>query len=278
MAEAMRVKISRSDLLGQTVFVLVHFYGAVPDQGRKTLQSRVMELAQEAADAAIQYLLKQGGLLKPAGEKTTSAQREVERGHEDWTDNVKAHAKDHELAIPPVCYVSEPITEQDVIGLFHEFAAFGLFPGLKILATSARQTYDSYVQFRCRDADLEPIRYSDKNPLGLSTDILGLDEKEFTTRGLTLEFKNNLEGLIENIENQQKKKAFSHIHICVCWGMVSAKQQSYACDPITEASLHERHYPGVTHILRKDGESHVNQVIMLEDIVKRIKAGHIALK
>jgi hypothetical protein len=97
MAEAMRVKISRSDLLGQSVFVLVHFCRAVPDQGRKTLQSPVMELAQEAADAAIQYLLKQGGLLKPAGEKTTSAQREVERGHEDWTDNVKAHAKDHEL-------------------------------------------------------------------------------------------------------------------------------------------------------------------------------------
>ncbi|MBV9105552.1 MAG: hypothetical protein JO313_05960 [Verrucomicrobia bacterium] len=217
MAEAIRVKISRSDLLGQSVFVLVHFYGEVPDQGRKTLQSRVMELAQKAADPAIQYLLKHSGLLKPAGEKTTAAQREVERGHEDWTDNVKAHAKDHELAIPP------------------------------------------------------------KNPLGLSTDILGLDDKEFITRGLTMEFKNNLEGLIEDIENQQKK-AFAHIHICVCWGMLSAKQQSYACDPITEASLHERHYPGVTHILRKDGESHVIQVIMLEDIVKRMKAGQVALK
>ena len=64
MAEAMRVKISRSDLLGQSVFVLVHFYRAVPDQGRKTLQSKVRELAQEAADAAIQYLLKQGGLIQ----------------------------------------------------------------------------------------------------------------------------------------------------------------------------------------------------------------------
>jgi hypothetical protein len=277
MAETVRVKISRSDLVGQNVFVLVHFYNALPDQGRKTLQSKIMELAQEAADAAIQYLLQQGGLLKPAGEKTTSAQRAVERNHEEWIDNVKQHAKDSELSIPPVSYISTPMTEQDVVGLFHQLSALGMFPGLRVYATSAAHTYDCYVMFKCKEQDLGRIRYSDTNPLGLSSDILAPDEKEFSTRGLTLEFKNNIEGLIDDMENQTKRKAFGHIHICVCWGKIADRHRWYTCDQITETNLHERHYPGVTHILRKDGEGHVIQVIMLEDIINRVKAGHVRL-
>jgi hypothetical protein len=256
----------------------VHFDEAKPDQGRKTLQSQLMDLAQQAADAATQYLLKQSNLLKPAGEKTTAAQREVERNHEDWVDNVKDHAKVNPLAIPPVSYVSAPLTEQDVVGLFHQFSALGLFPGMKILATSAAHTYDCYIQFE-RKADIDSLRYHavDKNPLGLSTDVLGPDDTKYVTKGLTLEFKNNLEGLIEDVENESKRKTFSHIDICVCWGAIDSQHRSYQLTGIDEANLHERRYPGITHLLRKDGESHVVQVIMLEHIVQQITAGHITL-
>jgi len=173
IADSIRIQVSRSDFTGQQVFVLIHFEKARPDQGRKTLQTRIMELAQLAADDAVQYLLKQTGLLKPAGEKTTAAQRAVEKNHEDWVDNVKEHAKSNPLSIPPVSYVSAPITEQDVVGIFNQFSALGLFPGLRIFATSGQHTYDCYVQFECRDG-LEQLRYRsiDDNPLGLSTDVL----------------------------------------------------------------------------------------------------------
>jgi hypothetical protein len=191
MAESIRIVASRSDLLAQNIFVLVHFDKAKPDQGRKTLQSRLMELAQIIADDAVQYLLRQGGLLKPAGEKTTSAQRAVEKSHEDWVDNVKANAKDNPLSIAPLCYVSTPITEQDVVGLFHQFAALGLFAGLKILATSAAHTYDCYAQFDCKQG-VERLRYTEHNPLGLSADIFGVGDPHFSTKGLTLEFKKRL--------------------------------------------------------------------------------------
>jgi hypothetical protein len=46
---------------------------------------------------------------------------------------------------------------------------------------------------------------------------------------------------------------------------------------IDEGNLHERRYPGITHLLRKDDESHVIQMVMLESIVKKIAAGHIRL-
>jgi hypothetical protein len=278
IAENIRIHISRSEFTGQHVFVLVHFDKAPPDQGRKTLQTHVMELAQLVADDAVQYLLKQTSLLKPAGEKTTAAQRAVEKGHEDWVDNVKAHAKENPLSIPPVSYVSTPITEQDVVGIFNQFSALGLFPGLKIFATSGQQTYDCYVQFECKGG-LESLRYGgiDDKPLGLSTDILSIEDKHFSTKSLTLEFKNNLEGLIANLESESSKKAFHHIDICVCWGPLEEQQRSYTLAPITEANLHERRYPGVTHVLRKDPETHVIQVIMLEDIARRIAAGQIRL-
>ena len=114
-------------------------------------------------------------------------------------------------------------------------------------------------------------------PYRLEITIDGLDEDEFATKGLTLEFKNNLEGVIDDINNPNKRKSFHHIDICVCWGQIVPEHRWYALDLITEANLHERQYPGVTHVLRKDGESHVIQVIMLEEIVRRIDAGQMYL-
>jgi len=115
------------------------------------------------------------------------------------------------------------------------------------------------------------------NPLGLSTDVLGPGEARFVTKGLTLEFKNNLEGLIADIENPARKKTFSKIDISVCWSRVDKQHRSYQLTEINEGNIHERRYPGITHLLRKDGESHVIQVIMLEQVVKQIAAGHIRL-
>jgi len=277
-SESISVKTSRSEYLASNVFVLVHFDKASLDQGRKALQPRIMDLAQKIADDAIQYLLRQGTFLKPAGEKTTGAQRAIEKGHEDWVDNVKANAKANPLSLPPVCYTSAPITEQDVIGIFNQLAALGVFPGLKILATSASRTYDCYVQFNCRE-DLDRLRYHgiDNNPLGLSLDTFGAAETHFSTKGLTLEFKNNLEGLLGNLGSQSSSKAFRNIDICVCWGSLEEKHRWYTLEPITETNLHVRHFPGVTHVLRKDGEAQVIQVIVLEDIVKRIQAGQVRL-
>jgi hypothetical protein len=122
------------------------------------------------------------------------------------------------------------------------------------------------------------LRYNDQNPLGLSTDIFGVVDRHFSTKGLTLEFKNNLEGLIDNLENPASKKAFHNIHICVCWGSIETQHRWYTLDAITEANLHERHYPGITHVLRRDGENHNIQVVMLEEIVKLFSTGQIVLE
>jgi transcriptional regulator with XRE-family HTH domain len=279
LADVTAIKATKWAYLAEQTFVLVHFEKAKPDRGRKTLQSEFMQVAQSAANAAIRYLADQNSFLKQAGEKSTSAQRQVELDHDDWVYNVKTHARSKPMALSPIAYASEPLTEQDVVGLFHQLCAIGLFPGIKIFATSSQHTYDCYVQFECKD-NLGRLRYKSikDNPLGLSSDVFGPEEAKFHTPGLTLEFKNSLEGLISDLENPSKSKTFPAVDILVCWSAIGEKHRHYELTPIDESNLETRRYPGVTHTLRKDGEtSHTIQVIMLEHIVQHIATGHIKL-
>lgn len=44
---------------------------------------------------------------------------------------------------------------------------------------------------------------------------------------------------------------------------------------IGEANLDERKFPGITHLLRHNGDSHAVSVMMLETVVSMIRAGTI---
>ena len=145
-----------------------------------------------------------------------------------------------------------------------------------MFATSQIKTYDCLTHYDAPSESLG-IRYasSSENPLGVSPFILG-DHPRFQTGLLTLEFKNNLDGLIDELDGETPKK-FSNINICVCWGTVGTSFKGYQLEEVTPYNIDERQYPGVTHLLRKDGEGHVIQVIMLTKVVDIIKAGNLKL-
>jgi hypothetical protein len=271
LADTIKIEATRYTNLAPSLFILVHFIGAKPDQGRKTLQDEVMDLAKDAADRAFQYLMKQQSFLKPRGDAPTPDQREIEKNHEDWIFNVKTHERNSPLIIPPVTYQSEPLAEQDVIGLFHQLSAHNIFPGIRVFATSQIKTYDSLVKFEC-SVDNENLRYCsvDENPLEVSDYILG-DKGTFSTRYLTLEFKNNLDGLIGDLVGKaDPTKDFSHVDICVCWRAVADNFPGFTLEEINNENIEERRYPGTTHLLRRDGYRHVVQVIMLERVVEMV--------
>ena len=277
LADRFEIDASRFETFSRNVMVIVHFDDAKPDQGRKTLQDEVLELAKRAANRAVQYLAKQRELLKSPGEAPTPEQREVEKDHDDWVYNVRAHAKESPLHIPPISYLSEPLTEQDVVGLFHQLSALGVFPGIRIFATSQIATYDCLLHFDC-PVGTSGLRYHavDKDPLGLSPYVLG-DGEKFSTRHQTIEFKNNLDALIEELGGETRKN-YGHMDVCVCWGTVSPKFAGYQLTEINEANLDRRALPGVTHLLERDGDTHVVQVIMLKTIIDMIKAGSVCIK
>ncbi len=279
LADIFDIEASRFETLSRNILVIVHFDNAKPDQGRKTLQDEVLDLAKKAADRAVQYLAKQRELLRAPGESPTPEQRQIEQNHDDWIFNVKTHARSFPLHLPPATFVSIPLTEQDVVGLFHQLSALSAFPGIKIYATSQSHTYDCLVRYDC-PRDTEGLKYADteteRYPLGLSPYILG-EHNSFSTGDITLEFKNNLDGLIVDMDTEGTAKNFSHINICVCWSTVDDNFKGYALEEITEANLDERQYPGVTHTLRRDGDSHVIQIIMLKRIIDMIQAGSMQL-
>lgn len=277
VADKFEIEATRYETFSRNVLVLVHFDNAKPDQGRKTVQDEVSDLARRAADRAVQYLAKQRELLKPAGEAPTPGQREVERNHGDWVYNVREHAKRSPLHIPPLTFVSEPLTEQDVVGLFHQLTTLGLFAGIRIFATSQVATYDCLVEFDC-PADAPGLRYVsvDECPLGVSPYVLG-SSKRFSTRPQTLEFKNNLDGLVDELGRAETRKSYGHIDVCVCWSTVSDKFEGYQLSEITEGNIDRRGLPGVTHLLERDGESHVIQIIMLKNVIDMIKSGNLEI-
>jgi hypothetical protein len=267
LADMFELKVSRFEALSKNMLVVVHFEGARPDQGRKTLQDDVLALAQSIGDATVQYLANQRKFLKAPGEASSPGQREVEREHQDWLLNVRMHATTRPLHLPQVNYRSEPLTEQDVIGLFHELAALGIFPGLEVFATSQSRTYDSLVRYSCA-TNCPGVRFISraKNPLGVSPYVLG-DTAKFETKHLTLEFKNNLDGLIGDFGGDSKKE-FGHIDICVAWGLIDEQIPGFLVEPITTNNVDERKYPGCTHLLRREGDSHVIQVTLLQEVAK----------
>ena len=274
LADTFPIGATRYETFSRNVLVVVHFDNARPDQGRKTVQDDVLDTAKSAANRAVQYLAQQRSFLRAMGETPSAQQREVELNKQDWEFNVRRHQERSPLYIPPVTYESEPLTEQDVVGLFHQLCALGVFPGIRILATSQSKTYDSLVFFRC-DSNERGLRASESS-LGLAPSVLG-DADTFRTGVLTLEYKNNLDSLIDDIDDENRPKQYQHIDICVCWGTVQESFDGYELKPVDATNLDQRRYPGTTHLLQRDGEAHTIEVIMLSTLRALVESGDLPL-
>ena len=274
LADLFPINATRYETFSRNVLVVVHFDNAQPDQGRKTVQDEVLDTAKSAANRAVQYLADQRPFLRATGETPSAQQREVERNKQDWEFNVRLHHERNPLHIPPVAYESEPLTEQDVVGLFHQLCSLGVIPGIHFLATSQSQTYDSVIFFRCNSKE-RGLQVSE-SPLGLVPSVLGNGDS-FSTRNLTLEFKNNLDSLIADIDDDNRPKQYQHIDICVCWGAVQDSFAGYELNPVGRINLDQRRYPGTTHLLQRDGDTHVIEVMMLRSLRELVESGELSL-
>jgi hypothetical protein len=81
---------------------------------------------------------------------------------------------------------------------------------------------------------------------------------------------------LEDVEGESPKE-FGNVDICVCWGKVGTQFKGYELEPITESNLDERKFPGVTHLLRRDGDIHVVSVVMLQTITEMISSGKLSV-
>ena len=161
------------------------------------------------------------------------------------------------------------------MGLFHQLCAVGVFAGAKIYATSQSQTYDCLMEYDC-SVDKPGVFYDrDTYPLGVSSYVLGA-AGTFNTRPLTVEFKNNLDGLIDDLDGEGRKQ-FAKIDMCVCWSIIDDALRGYELERITENNMARRPFPGVTHLLSRDGHPNPMAVVMLKTVTEMIGSGQIEI-
>ncbi|GEM_PF-4251463 len=83
--------------------------------------------------------------------------------------------------------------------------------------------------------------------------------------------------MIGEISEETSPKDFRHIDICVCWSILNEEFRGFILDEVGQYNIDERKYPGITHLLRRDGDSHVIQVIVLRKVIEMIRTGRIII-
>ena len=259
-------RLSRYTYSQNTVHVLLHVEGAVPDIGRKGFDESVEGLGQLLAKELVEHeLQKWSGFLR-----SEVSDRHSEAALEDW----KFASRTHESRSPlprwrgtSLSITSTPEREQDVIALFHELLGARAILGYEVLSTSQHAKYDSLMRVKLRQEDEVRAIYS------VDSCVWGVAEHH--AQGLTrdavieaVEYKLSLLGLIGDFRSGSK--TFPDLRLVIAW-TVGEDFDEHASDYdlvklVFPGDLELRRYPGQTHELRSGIEDGVLPVILLDEL------------
>ena len=260
------------------VHFLIHFDNYTPDLGRKGFAKPLVDFAKDVSRAIVQFRVTR---VRDAMKRDSGATPDLARemALDQWKEEMLAHEITSPLALEnehffaprrKISITSEPTREQDVIALFHELVSGGVIRGLEILSTNERFTYDGLFRIDF-SGDRDLYEYADmSNPLGVSNDVL--DEMHGKrTKPKVLEYKYSLDGLVADIQNQDKN--MNDIDLCVCWDVGDEWSQHYAITTLlTPENVHQRQYHGATHVLQDpDSRARLCDLIMLKDLIGLLK-------
>ncbi|MFM5559200.1 hypothetical protein [Aeromonas rivipollensis] len=248
--------------------IIVHFKDADPDLGRKGFQPELKEAAEKVSVAIVNRFKKWKKLLKSDSGVKPDITKEIEL-HE-WVKAQESHAEKHPLIltnknffapINEISITSEPQSEQDVIVLFNQLIAGGVIRGINLLATSQVKQYDCVYKYVVKEPFENHVFDKENNPLGV-------EELHFNSEHISppkiLEYKYNLDALIQEFENEYKNE--KDIHLAVAWEMGSEWQKNYEAISLLDLdNLHQRDFHGLTHIL--DSGTTRFHVVVLKELI-----------
>lgn len=256
----------------QITHIVVHF-NAEPDLGRKGFQPEHTAVAERLSTAAVAAFRRYFDRLlrKNTGAPALLQQMKLSQ----WIDEQRQHEKAFPLVIAgkglfapqyELPIRSIPIVEQDVVALFNQMLSSGIVRGIQLLSSSQFNQYDGLFRFRMEPPFDLFIRTID-NPLGVdSQNFAGLDSTIESPVGV-LEYKYNLDALIEEIDNGTKNA--DEVKLAVCWTLGTKwKSHFTVLSYLDNDNLHHREFHGVTHHFSHavSGLSAFS-VIVLEDLV-----------
>jgi len=233
--------------------ILVHFINADPDLGRKGFQPELKELAEIISVGIVNRLKKWRNVLKiDTGArpniassddvfKWISEQAKYEEAHPLTITNEHFFAPINEISITSI-----PQSEQDVIVLFNQLIAGGVIRGIRLLATDQKKQYDGVFKYYIKEPIDNHVFEKTKNPLG----VLKLENKaNYISRPWILEYKYNLDALVREFENDEKKE--SEINLVIVWETGELWKKTYQVTSLLEIdNLHHREFHGLTHIFQ----------------------------
>ncbi|MCJ7655929.1 MAG: ATP-binding protein, partial [Dehalococcoidia bacterium] len=263
------IPLTRNVWFQNVTHVVAHFEEAEPDLGRKGFQPELHNLAQRVGVAVVSQFNIWRKLLK--GETGAPPDIVGFKDIHDWIKEQEDHEKTHPLIItrkdvflpmkePSI--TSQPTSEQDVVALFNQLLAGGVIRGLKLMATSQHEQYDSICRFVLQDPVENHTFHKEKNPLGISGENI---TNTYVSAPGILEYKYSFNGLVAEIENGDKD--IRHIQLVVAWEMGNSWTSRYEITPLLHLdNLQHRYFHGGTHIVRNasTGETIFPAIILSE--------------
>ena len=134
--------------------------------------------------------------------------------------------------------------------------------GIKLLATDSHRQYDGIYRFVVKEPLDNHVFDKDKNPLGvLSTHPLGT----FTSKPYVLEYKQNVDALIQEFENQEKQE--SDVDLVIAWEIGTEWKKRYSVTSLLDVeNIQHRPVHGISHIFRdvNSGDIRFHAIILSE--------------
>lgn len=255
--------------------VIVHFENAEPDLGRKGFQPEYVHLAEKLAVSAVTAFRRRYDLLrKPGVAKIFNDEIKIDQ----WIKQQEEHEKERSLSISGTGLFlpseelpirSEPLVEQDVVALFNQMLSSGLVRGIQLIASSQYNQYDGLFRVRM-EPPYQKFILSSSNPLGIDTEFFA-SGGPFITKTKVLEYKYNLDGLIEEL--QSNVKSVQDIGLVITWEIGDRWRQMFDVTClIDEENVHHRQIHGTTHSFTHSVSGvHAFEAIILHDLVRYLR-------
>jgi hypothetical protein len=248
------------------LYILVQFNEVIPDYGRKTFESIIVEIGQRISRYLTErYFVQYRRLLVPSKIPHGESESEQAMSLEESKTDSQSRAS---LGIAGIGIVKVPSSEQDVVALFHALLGKGYLKGYEIFSVyGSTAKYDCWFEYNLKKT----------NDIFFPNDPLGLPEESFGKKGIVrfplsvLEFKPLLSELVVDFESDFK--SFEEILVVVAWDkgedVAFAGSSDYSLESV-DSSSKEKQFYGETHTLGTTAIGKKIHVILLKEVISSL--------
>ena len=137
--------------------------------------------------------------------------------------------------------------------LFNQLIAGGVIRGIKLLATSQHEQYDSIFRYCVREPLDNHVFNKECNPLGVEK---LQHPTEYTSKPYVLEYKYSVDALIQEFETGEKHEG--DVDLVVAWEIGVEWRKRYSVTSLLDLeNMQHRAGHGLTHVFRDENSGDV---------------------